>query len=81
MIFNALNLWPEIGLANSLLPSKPTDESDNSDDFDPWGTMFGDIFYCHNLLEVGRQAKGAVKHPSVWRTALRRESCCSLPLE
>ena len=56
MIFNPLNLWPEIGLANSLWLSKPTDESEDSDDFDPWGTMFGDIFYCHNLLEVGRQA-------------------------
>ena len=54
MIFNALNLWPEIGLANNLLPSKPTDESGDSDDFDPWGTIFGDVFYCHNLLEGGR---------------------------
>ena len=49
MIFNPLNLWPETGLADSPFPSKPTDESD----FDPWGTMFRDIFYCHNLLEGG----------------------------
>ena len=54
MIFNFLNLWPEIGLANSLLPSKSTDKSSGSDDFDPQGTMFGDIFYCHNLLEGSR---------------------------
>ena len=50
MIFNPLNLWPEIGLANNLLPSKPTDESGDSDDFDPWVTMFGDVFLLSQLV-------------------------------
>lgn len=54
MIFNFLNLSPEIGLANSLLPSKSTDKGSGSDDLDPQGTTFGDIFYCHDLLEGGR---------------------------